>query len=343
MESRPTRLVTIATVDPDCAVIADAAEILRQGWLVAFPTETVYGLGADATSADAVAKIFEAKGRPSTNPVIAHVDSPEMALTCVAEWTDEAQALATAFWPGPLTLVLARSPLIPDIVTAGRDTVAVRMPRGRISLALILALGRPIAAPSANRSTGISPTLASHVAVDLGGRVDLILDGGPTEVGIESTVVSLTTREPHVLRPGPITATMIRHALGGARVREPDSHIDLGSTAATSPGQSPRHYAPRTPVFLSYPQPHTEWRQVRTARLGLLVLGNVPLHFIDHPEVFSLLGTPEEAARQLYATLQSWDRKGLDAIHVVLPPNEEAWRAVRDRLIRAAHSEAREP
>ena len=201
-----TRVIPVDPDEPDAGALAEAADILRGGGLVAFATETVYGLGADATNPEAVARIFEAKGRPSFNPLIVHADSTAMARRLVAGWPDEAEVLARCFWPGPLTLVLPRSGIIPDVVTAGRETVGVRVPRPEVARRLIAAAVCPVAAPSANRSTGISPTLASHVLRDLDGKVDLILDSGQTAVGLESTVVDLTLRQPRVLRPGPVTA-----------------------------------------------------------------------------------------------------------------------------------------
>ncbi len=190
-----TRVLQVDRDEPDPAAISEAARVLRAGGLVAFATETVYGLGADATNPEAVARIFEAKGRPSTNPLIVHVADKADALACVAEWPGRADRLADRFWPGPLTLVLPRSSIIPDIVTAGQETVGVRVPRSGVARWLILEAGCPVAAPSANRSTGISPTEARHVLKDLDGKVDLVLDSGPTGVGIESTVLDLSGTE----------------------------------------------------------------------------------------------------------------------------------------------------
>ena len=188
--------------------------MLRRGGLVAFATETVYGLGADATDPAAVTRIFEAKGRPDANPLIVHADGPDMARSCVANWPDEARLLAEACWPGPLTLVLPRSARIPDVVTAGLETVGVRVPDTRVARSLIARAGRPVAAPSANRSTGISPTLARHVLKDLDGRIDLILDSGPTALGLESTVLDLSRDSPRLLRPGPFSREFLAETLG---------------------------------------------------------------------------------------------------------------------------------
>ena len=231
----------------DPLAIEEAARILRAGGLVAFPTETVYGLGADATYPEAVASIFEAKGRPANNPLIVHAESIESLQSVVSEWPETASILADRFWPGPLTFVLPRSALIPDVVTAGQPTVGVRIPDSEVALALLRQTGRPIAAPSANRSTGVSPTTAEHVLKDLGGRIDLILDGGRTPFGIESTVIDLTGNPPQVLRPGAITASMISRVLDlevtGAP--HPSEHGPL-----TSPGRLAVHYSPKARLIV---------------------------------------------------------------------------------------------
>ncbi len=204
-----TRTLVVDPNEPDPAAIDEAARVLREGGLVAFATETVYGLGADATNPAAVARIFEAKGRPAYNPLIVHVDGVEMARACLTEFTSSDESIVSQWWPGPVTFVYYRSALIPDIVTAGSPTVGVRAPKPAVARELIRALGRPIAAPSANRSTGISPTRAEHVLKDLDGRIDLVLDSGPTEVGLESTVVDMTRWYPRILRPGPVTVEQL--------------------------------------------------------------------------------------------------------------------------------------
>ncbi len=191
-----------------------AVQTWLRGGLVAFATETVYGLGGIATDVESVARIFEAKGRPAINPLIVHVASIAQARDCVTEWPVAAESLARRFWPGPLTLVLNRADIIPDLVTAGKDTVAVRVPAGKVALALLERLGLPISAPSANRSNRLSPTRAEHVLADLDGRIDLIIDSGPTAIGLESTVLDLTTTPPRLLRPGPITSRELEAVLG---------------------------------------------------------------------------------------------------------------------------------
>lgn len=306
-----------------------ASSILRGGGLVAFATETVYGLGADATDPEAVARIFEAKGRPASNPLIVHASDVAMARTCVSEWPEAADRLASAYWPGPLTLVLPRSAIIPDLVTAGLPTVAVRVPWPEVTRDLIARVGRPIAAPSANRSSGVSPTTAAHVLEDLDGRIELVLDSGPTTVGIESTVVDLTTRQPQILRPGPYTPTELEHVLGGAHVR-----FATQTAHPTSPGQLPIHYAPRTRAvrvesaddLADFPWPE---------RACLVVIGRHNLPELPKWIPRFHLPTPRAAALGLYQTLRDCDHRGLDLIVVLPPPEQLEWHAIRDRLARA--------
>src|SRR6476619_3276599 len=221
-------------------------ELIRAGKLVAFPTETVYGLGANALDADAVRRIFEVKGRPATSPLIVHVDSVDMARRVAAKWPETAELLARAYWPGPLTLVLPKNACIPDIVTAGLPTVGVRMPAHPVALDLIRAAGVPVAAPSANRFTELSPTTAEHVRRSLGDAVDCVLDGGPTPVGIESTVISLAGA-PTLLRPGMIPREALEALIG------PVQMAGAMEGAHPSPGMHPRHYAPRTPLIMGAP------------------------------------------------------------------------------------------
>ncbi len=222
-----------------------AAELIRNGGLVAFPTETVYGLGANALDAGAVARIYEAKGRPWASPLIVHVADENMARSITAEWPALAQALAARFWPGPLTIIVKKAGIVPDLVTAGLDSVGVRMPSHQVALELIRRAGVPIAAPSANRFGEISPTTAEHVRTGLGESVDMVLDGGPTQVGIESTVVSLRRHPPAILRPGMITETELETVSG----EDWDRELEL-PRLEESPGQHPRHYAPRTPFYV---------------------------------------------------------------------------------------------
>jgi L-threonylcarbamoyladenylate synthase len=297
-----------------------AAELLRAGRLVAFPTETVYGLGANALDGGAVGRIFEAKGRPATSPLIVHVASAEMARRVVREWPDAAAKLTERFWPGPLTLVLPKHASVPDRVTAGLNTVGVRMPSNPIALALILRAGVPVAAPSANRFTQLSPTTAEHVRSGLGDRVDLVLDGGPTDVGIESTVLSLAASDgPALLRPGAITQPAIEAIIGPIQV------IESANGAHASPGMHRRHYSPRTMLLVTDNPPpgHGVYLWSRTPREGVSKAVRMP-------------SDAQEYAKQLYATLHALDSNGWDYIAVEPVPASVEWAGVRDRLKRAA-------
>jgi L-threonylcarbamoyladenylate synthase len=319
-----------------------AAAELRSGGLVAFATETVYGLGALALDAQAVRRIFEAKGRPSTNPLIVHVLDRAMLLTLVDELTPMANALIDRFWPGPLTLVLPKRACVPDIVTAGGPTVAVRMPAHPLALALLRAVNAPIAAPSANRSTEISPTTAAHVLVSLGDRLRVILDGGPCERGIESTVLDVTGDEPRVLRPGSITRAQIADAVRGVS-REPTEGAGaarseaISEPIARSPGQQERHYAPRAIVKIVSGDELAEIvrdRDVQSDRRGLLLLDRSS-HPTSLTNVIRLPITPEAYAARLYAALHDLDVRS-DEIVIERPPNDASWEAIHDRLRRAA-------
>jgi len=294
--------------------LEQAAALIRAGRLVAFPTETVYGLGANALDPRAVARIYEVKGRPPSSPVIVHVCSVEMARRLAAAWPEKAALLAERFWPGPLTLVLPKQALIPDNVTAGLPTAGLRMPAHPLALALIETSGCPIAAPSANRFTELSPTSAEHVRKSLGDAVDLILDGGSTPVGIESTVLSLAADPPVLLRPGMITREEIEALIGPVEVR-----TSAGDAAHPAPGMHPRHYSPRTPLYL-----------VRNAAVPAGGRGIYLRHGDNMP------ATPRDYAAALYATLHHYDEQGYDWIAVEEPPELPEWAAVRDRLRRAA-------
>ncbi len=333
--SATTPIHSIDPDDPDPSVIAEAARVLRHGGLVACATETVYGLGADATNPDAVARIFAAKGRPPTNPLIVHADSVAMARTCVRNWPAAAQTLAEHFWPGPLTLVLPRSAIIPDAVTSGLDTVGVRIPSHRVTQALIGALGRPVAAPSANRSTGVSPTLARHVAKDLSGKIDLILDSGPTTIGLESTVLDLTSQPPCMLRPGAITAEQIALVLGDLGI-PPAGQAEDPTEPSLSPGRLQVHYAPRNRAILVEPSqlPAISWPD----RSALLVFGPHDLAPVPPNVLRYDCPTSSEAAVALYTLLHACEDEDLDLIVIVPPPDLPDWCAIRDRLTRATRS-----
>jgi L-threonylcarbamoyladenylate synthase len=325
-------VIAVDPREPAHSILWLAAEVLKQGRLVAFATETVYGLGADATNPEAVARIFTAKGRPAFNPLIVHAGNVAMARTCARAWPEMACALAAAFWPGPLTLVVPRSSLIPDGVTAGRDTVGVRVPAPAVARMLIEQTGRPLAAPSANRSSGTSPTLARHVLEDLDGKVDLILDSGQTSIGLESTVLDLTTRRPHILRPGPITAAEIEHVLGVKPIAP--SAAQEPRESLSSPGQMAVHYAPKTRAVRvdgagdlgGFPWPR---------RAVLLVIGRHSLPSLPADLLRFHLETPEIAARDLYVVLHECDHLQVELVVVLPPPDRPEWAAIRDRIQRA--------
>jgi len=286
-------------VDP----VARAADLLRAGKLVAIPTETVYGLGANALDEAAVRRIFEAKGRPLSSPLIVHVSDVAMARSLAKAWPPEAEALAARFWPGPLTIIVPKDSRVPDAVTAGLPSVALRMPSHPIALAVIEEAGIPIAAPSANRFTELSPTTAQHVRDGLGDRVDFILEGGPCTVGIESTVISLAGPKPRILRPGMVSQTQIEEVIGP---------VETGG-GAESPGQHPKHYSPRTRV----------------------VIGERPS--AGRGVELRLPADPGAAAETLYRRMHELDQEGYDWILIDLPPDTPEWAGVRDRVIRAAH------
>lgn len=310
------------TVSPD--EIQHAASLLRAGKLVAFPTETVYGLGANAMDAEAVARIFTAKGRPHTSPIIVHVSSMEMARQVVSEWPKQAESLAQKFWPGPLTLVLKKQLAVPGLVTAGLDTVGVRMPAHPLALALIAAAQVPVAAPSANRFTQLSPTTAEHVRQSLGDRVDYILDGGPCPVGIESTVLSLTGGAPLLLRPGGVSRRQMEQFIGPVA-----SQTGASTEAHPSPGMHPRHYSPRTKLLLT--QDGTVPESGQGAYLQLHDRPRRPVR-----EVVCMPSNAAEYAAQLYRVLHQLDAQHYDWIAVETPHDAPEWEAVRDRLQRAA-------
>jgi L-threonylcarbamoyladenylate synthase len=310
----------------DQASIDEAARLIREGDLVAFPTETVYGLGGDATNERAVAKIFEAKGRPQFNPLISHVLDAGEARRLV-QWSDVADRLAARFWPGPLTLVLPRAKGSPIalLATAGLDTAAIRAPAHPMAQALIRAAGRPIAGPSANRSGAVSPTRAEHVAESLGDRVKLILDGGPCEVGLESTVLDLTTAMPTLLRPGGATREAIEEVIGPVAL----SHaVPSGNAAHKSPGQLASHYAPARPVRLNATSV--------TADEGLLAFGPQPPAGANQVLNLSVSGDLTEAAANLFAHLRALDQPANTRIAVMPIPQTGLGLAINDRLRRAA-------
>jgi L-threonylcarbamoyladenylate synthase len=317
-----------------------AAELLRAGEVVALPTETVYGLAANALDAAAVARIYEIKGRPAHNPIIVHVASLEMAKGCATVWPALADSLARAFWPGPLTLVLPKGGNIPHIVTAGGSTVGVRWPSHPFIQAVIQECGFPLAAPSANLSNRVSPTNAEHVREQLGDRLRLIVDGGQAQVGLESTVLDLTCAPPRILRPGMIHAESLAAVVGevtGGHEQTP------ALDALRSPGLLPKHYAPKAKLLV------LSWQDERDlkAQIASHFSSSTKAHVIAHTripshEAFAKVSViphdPEAFARALYAELHRCDAAGAELIVVESPPQTVEWRAIEDRLNRAAAS-----
>jgi L-threonylcarbamoyladenylate synthase len=355
--------LTSADIEADPALL-QAAEILRSGGLVAFPTETVYGLGANALDAHAVEAIFAAKQRPHWDPVIVHVADTAAARRVTLAWPQSAERLAEAFWPGPLTMLLPRAANIPDVCTAGREKVGLRMPSHSVALALIAAAGVPVAAPSANRFGHTSPTTAAHVLADLDGRIDAVLDAGPCRVGVESTVLDPTTDPAVIYRPGAITPTQIRRLLGNVVVAERNISVEAPPESLESPGIGIRHYAPRARLILvsndaesgaangvANNAPNNAAheaataaellrvveREARSCRVGVLL----PTGWAAPGEAVSVLpwGTwdePESLARNLYVQLRALDEQGVDVIVCPMPPPDGIGLAIRDRLRKAA-------
>jgi len=324
MESRPV----------DAAAIARAVEVLKRGGLVAMPTETVYGLAADARNDTAVRAIFAAKGRPADHPVIVHLPDAAAMTSWASEVPAAALALVAAFWPGPLTIVLTRGDGVSDLITGGQDTIGLRCPAHPWAQALLKAFGGGLAAPSANRFGRISPTTAWHVVEDLGvkpdGAVDLVLDGGACPVGIESTIVDLSAGAPRLLRPGAVTRAQLEHVLG-------QSVADADAGAPRVPGALEKHYAPRTPLGL-VPVAEVAARVAACAPQSVAVLApdwavrgapNLRLHLVAADR-------PSDYARTLYDNLRRLDASGAARLIVAEPPHGTEWEAVRDRVARAA-------
>lgn len=329
-----TQVLELDPERPQQEAIELAASIIRDGGLVAFPTETVYGLGADAMNEKAVLKIFEAKGRPADNPCIVHVDTRDMLDRVAGNVPANAKRLIEEFWPGPLTLVLERRPEVAPSVSAGLSTVAVRMPGNKIALELIRAARTPIAAPSANTSGRPSPTTAAHALEDLGGRIDLILDGGTTNIGIESTVLDVTSDPPMILRPGWITQEMLSEAIGPVEPEASDEQL------RRSPGTRHRHYSPRARVILIEHGSRDFIEQVCKEHLSagaVGFIGHTPVA-INDPSFFSIrLGArADEYAHSIYAALRDVDKKNPRVIIVEGISEAGEGAAVMDRLHRAA-------
>jgi L-threonylcarbamoyladenylate synthase len=332
---------------PQRTYLQRAATILRQGGLVAFPTETVYGLGADALNAAAVAKIFKAKDRPGWDPLIVHVRDRSMAESLALELPAAFTKLAEAFWPGPLTLIVPKAPRVPDTVTAGRPNVALRMPRHPVAATLLAEAGLPIAAPSANKFGRPSPTRADHVIEDLGREVGLILDGGPTTFGVESTVLDLTPPTPAILRPGGVTREQLESILGPVKLA-PSVAEELAKQGLAGPGMTQQHYAPRGRVELFEGDREEITNQLVARAIDLRNRGHAVAAIVSDemlPAVqpvtalaasFGAWGQWDRLAKRLFAAFRIFDQQGVVIILCVLPPPTGIGLAVRDRLQRAA-------
>ena len=301
-----------------------AAQILRSGGLVAFPTETVYGLGVDAASAAAVARLYRVKGRPGEHPVIVHFADAETAFGWAREVPDAARKLAARFWPGPLTLILKRSAHAQDFVTGAQDSVGLRVPSHPVAQQLLMEFGGAVAAPSANRFGHVSPTTAAHVRADLGADVDLVLEGGASEVGIESTIVDLSAGSPVLLRPGHLAREELEVALGG-------SIAERTGAAPRHPGGLERHYAPRTPASL-VPTHELDRHIAQMKKVAVLAFSR-PDERVDY--WIRMPREPKAYAQKLYAALRELDGAGCERILVETPPEATEWEAVLDRLKRA--------
>ncbi len=336
--SMRTQLRKVDPENPAPEIIAEAANLLRNGELVAFPTETVYGLGANALDEQAVRKIFQAKGRPASNPLIVHVATIQAAQELAETWPKIAQTLADAFWPGSLTLVVPRPDRIPDIVTANGSTVAIRIPSHPVALALLLAADVPVAAPSANRSNHLSPTQAEHVWNDLQGKVDLILDAGPCPGGLESTVLDVTTNPPRLLRPGLVSPAEIEGLIGSLLQMDKVNPENPESQPRRSPGMMSKHYAPQAVLECTQDD---GWQRVEDLaakghKVGWLTWTNSPEQTHSTVEKVTMPINAKDYSARLYATLHDLDAMGVQRIVVALPPQSEEWLAVRDRLRRAS-------
>ena len=356
--SGSTRVIQVDALTPDPAAVAEAATAIREGRLVAFPTETVYGLGANAFDREAVGRIFVAKGRPATDPLIVHMAHIGQLSLCASHVPAGARRLALALWAGPLTLVLPKTPAIPDIVTAGLPSVAVRVPAHRVARALLEMAGVPVAAPSANRFSRPSPTTAAHVLTDLDGRIDLVLDAGPTDIGVESTIVDFTVEPPVLRRPGGIALEQVR-----ALVPEVELAVGSGSQglAQLAPGQLLRHYAPAVPLTLYEGVPARVTALVASdARMAVARGDSVGILAPEEdllqlaPEIAGLASVgrvvtraygarrdPARAARVLFSALRELDESGVTVILATAIGQEGIGLAIRDRLIRAADGRRR--
>jgi L-threonylcarbamoyladenylate synthase len=354
LDELDTEVIRVNALQPESSIIEHAADLLRAGHVIVFPTETVYGLGADVFQPAALERIFLAKGRPHSDPLIAHIADETSLELLTTTLPESAKLLAGAFWPGPLTLVLPRGPRVPYLMTAGLETVAVRIPRHPVALALIRALGSPIAAPSANRFMHVSPTSAQHVLADLNGRVPLILDGGPCEVGVESTVLDLCSEQPTILRPGGVSLEALRAILPD--VQPPRSRKAAGvpnppesaSAAQHSPGQMLTHYAPAVPLLLfdgstasmrAAMLEEVRRRQAQGERVGILVADEDIAAFQQSSAIVCSLGNaanPAQIAASLFHCLRALEDARVQVILCRQFDDGGLGLAIRDRLLKAA-------
>ncbi len=333
---KETRLVTVSLENPDIQILKEAAGILKKGGVVAFPTETVYGLGADALNAEAVQKVFEAKGRPSDNPLIVHIAARHQLIELAEEIPEKGERLAKEFWPGPLTLVVRKTYLVPDNVTAGLETVAIRMPDHPVALALIEEFDGGLVGPSANLSGRPSPTGANHVMEDLKGRIDMVLNGGPAEIGIESTVVDVTLDPPLILRPGGLHKESLEDIVGPVRLASEEEFLKR------SPGTRHRHYAPKARIILvgqgdvdGLRRFLKEFRQEGKS-VGCIVY-SPELAKVETGSFFRVLPSPIDFfARYLFRTFRELDHEGADIILVEEVSEGGLGTAVMDRLKKAS-------
>jgi L-threonylcarbamoyladenylate synthase len=342
-----TRVLRVNPTEPERKVIAEAAAVIRSGGLVAFPTETVYGLGADALNEAAVRRIFEVKGRPPDNPIIVHVADRDSVYLLASEVPRAAEELISRFWPGPLTLVLKKTELVPAVTCGGLETVAVRMPAHQVALELIREAGVPIAAPSANVSGSPSPTSAEHVLRDLGGKIEMVLDGGPAEIGVESTVIDMTVDPPELLRPGGLPLEEIEGVIGHVRVPEPARGLAAFTGKPRSPGMKYRHYAPRCRLILVEGDPASVRRKVaelvtvlraQKKRVGVLALDGA-----DYPgaEVVDLGPRSDlrRVAKSLFTAIRDLDERGVDVIVAEGVEERGLGLAIMNRLRKASGGE----
>ena len=341
-----TKTVMISREDPDRALLREAADIIRRGGLVAFPTETVYGLGGNALDPLASERIYAAKGRPSDNPLIVHIADMAELPPLVREIPEMARRLMDAYWPGPMTLIFPKADIVPDATTGGLDTVAVRMPSHPVAAALIRETGLPIAAPSANASGRPSPTKASHVAEDLSGRIDMILDGGEVDIGLESTVIDVTGEEPVILRPGYISLEAVRRAAGAGEDDPTILKKPEGDLRPKAPGMKYRHYAPRARIQIFAGAPGAVTEQILSLmradlaegrRVGVLCSEETAASYEGADvKILGSQGDEEAAAHNLFNALRECDEDGVDVIYAEAFEEGEIAEAVMNRMLKAA-------